>query len=999
MQVPQFIQRRVDRHSVPLWFSLLILLVGMALTERAWHWVQSEEVKEARLEFEHAGNEAVERLHQRLRVQAQVLYAANGLYAAAGVNRQRWREFVGRLDLGRQFPGMQAIAYSPLISAVDLPRALTARRAEGGTPIRVSPDGSRSSYQPIWYVAPETEETSRDLGYDLGADPVRNELLARARDRDATVMSGKVSLAQGGKLEQPGFLLLHPLYSGAADPKPDERARRLAGFVMAAFRVRDFVLATFPFQPDRKFDLKIFDAAMAPGKASLLFDSNSAAAPAARLFHAEYVFAFAGGTWQMVFDSTPAYDAGIDRTRSKLVLNSGLVITLLLTLLGGSLAGSRFRALRRIESVTADLRASQERFELAIAATEDGVWDRDLVTRSIYFSSRFEAMLGYAPGELRGKIESIGSLLHPEDVPRWETALEAHLQHRRPYDIEYRVRHRSGEWRWFRSRGQAVWNPAGQAVRMVGSLSDITQSKLAAARLERQREYLVRLIDVIPDPVAVKDCESRYVLVNRAFADAVGRAAADIAGRLTIELLPEPTAAEVVALDRQILLTGEGQVQEISAYDARYGAARNVVVKKSLTTGPDDERLLVSIHSDVTDLRRALARFEAVIDETPLVAVVGLDRQGRVAYWNSACESLYEVSRRDALGKSLGELMFGTEAASNFQWLVEQVWQEGRASGAAEYLIPMKSGKRVWIYSALYPVLENGVVTEVFGMGVDVTERRRFEDELKQHRDHLEERVAQQTAHLLRAKDEAERANQAKSTFLANMSHELRTPLHGILSFAKIGATKGLAAGPEKLVGYFERIGQSGDRLLSLLNDLLDLSKLEAGKMVLEMRRENLLEIIQDVAAEFETLLEAKPVGFVMAQLQVDPGATLDATRIKQVVRNLLSNAIKFTPPGGTIRVSIGPAQLRAGQRASDTDMVPALALQLSDEGIGIPEDELQTIFDKFVQSSRTRTGAGGTGLGLAICKEIVEAHRGTITIRNNANGGATVEVILPSGQ
>ena len=984
----------------PAWFAVVVFLSGLSVTGMAWRWINQEEIEKARHDFEEASAAVIVRLEVRLQTHDQVLRAMSGFHATGGaITRKGWKEVVDNLDLLRLSPGIQAMSYSPRIAAADLPHFIAARRAEGPADFKVFPPGARPDYQLVGYTFPETTLNLRALGYDMATHPTRRETMDHARDRDITAMSGKIVLVQDDTTRHAGFLLFHPLYGGEGIPLPEQRSEHHVGFVVAAFRMRDFMLASLATEEDHMVAVRVSDAAMPPGSDSLMFDSASDLERSGRRFHFESAFGFGGGSWHVVFDSTPRFESEIDHSRSTLALQGGIVITLLLTVLGWSLAGSRARVLRQVDSVTADLRASQERFQLVIGATEEGIWDRDLIAQTTYLSPRFEEMLGYPPGGLTGKMETLRALMHPDDTPQWEAALQAHLEQRRGYDVEYRARHRSGEWRWFRSRGQVVWDVDGTPVRMVGSLSDITEVKMSALHLEQQREYLVRLIDVIHDPIVVKSRESRYVMVNRAYAEKIGRPAAEIVGKTTRDVSAEKTAAEIIALDQRLLQTGEDQVGEIAMYDARYRSQRNVVIKKSLTMGPDGEPLIVSIDSDVTELRRALARFEAVIDDTPLVAVVALDRAGRIEYWNHACETLYELPRGEVIGKNIGELLFTGEATANFQRLIENVWTSGQPTPAMEYLIPLKNGKRVWIYSALYPVLENGVVTEVFGMGIDISTRRQFEKELKQHRDHLEERVAEQTAHLLRAKNEAERANLAKSEFLANMSHELRTPLHGVLSFAKIGAAKGASAPPETLVGYFERISKSGERLLSLLNDLLDLSKLEAGKMILDLRRTNMLDLLLDVAAEFETVLEAKPLTLVTEPVTLDPTAEMDATRIKQVFRNLMSNAIKFTPPGRTIHMSIRQAEVRAGHRATDTEMIPALCLSLADEGVGVPEGEMESIFDKFVQSSRTRTGAGGTGLGLAICKEIVEAHRGAIRARSNAAGGATFEVLLPCGQ
>ena len=269
------------------------------------------------------------------------------------------------------------------------------------------------------------------------------------------------------------------------------------------------------------------------------------------------------------------------------------------------------------------------------------------------------------------------------------------------------------------------------------------------------------------------------------------------------------------------------------------------------------------------------------------------------------------------------------------------------------------------------------------GVGTDISERKRVESELQRHREHLQEMVARRTHDLVLAKEAAERANRSKSEFLANMSHELRTPMHGVLSFAEIGASKAGSADREKLLRYFENIHSSGSRLLSLLNDLLDLSKLESGKMNFEMEPHDLSQVVRACVAAEEGRLQEKSLSLI-SLLPEDGAVTLfDPLRMAQVVSNLLSNAIKFSPPGAAITVAVRHVPHR-------------VELSVSDQGVGIPDDELESIFDKFVQSTKTRSGAGGTGLGLSISHEIVMGHHGAIWACNRPEGGAKFIVQLP---
>ncbi|ETW93487.1 MAG: hypothetical protein ETSY1_38995 [Candidatus Entotheonella factor] len=248
----------------------------------------------------------------------------------------------------------------------------------------------------------------------------------------------------------------------------------------------------------------------------------------------------------------------------------------------------------------------------------------------------------------------------------------------------------------------------------------------------------------------------------------------------------------------------------------------------------------------------------------------------------------------------------------------------------------------------------------------------------------LEARVAQRTLELAQALEVAEDANRAKSEFLANMSHELRTPLHAILSYAQIGLHK-TASGKssDKLPRYFECIYDGGKSLLRLLNDLLDLAKLESGKMDFTFEATAPRHLITAMAQELSPWLDERGLRLETHLPDDAKPCSLDTVRIQQLLRNLLSNAIKFSGTDTTIEVRLD-------------DEPQSLRVSVSDRGPGIPEAELETIFNKFIQSSKTKTGAGGTGLGLSICREIVSAHAGRIWAENRPGGGAIFTFELP---
>jgi len=243
------------------------------------------------------------------------------------------------------------------------------------------------------------------------------------------------------------------------------------------------------------------------------------------------------------------------------------------------------------------------------------------------------------------------------------------------------------------------------------------------------------------------------------------------------------------------------------------------------------------------------------------------------------------------------------------------------------------------------------------------------------------------------AVEKAERANAVKTEFLANISHELRTPMLGILGFAELGITKIDTADKAKLLKYYDRIHTSGSRLLLLLNNLLDLAKLEANQMAFDIKENDLEEVLNEVIIELAPLTENKEIKLEITNKSNDLLAEFDNHRIHQILYNLLSNAIKFSPNKGIIKILFVEYSIHI----NDVE-VPAIKFMITDQGIGVPDTELNTIFEKFSQSSRTNTGAGGTGLGLSISKDICNYHHGKIWAENlqKPKQGAQFTFIIP---
>ncbi|MGB5211546.1 MAG: response regulator, partial [Gammaproteobacteria bacterium] len=373
------------------------------------------------------------------------------------------------------------------------------------------------------------------------------------------------------------------------------------------------------------------------------------------------------------------------------------------------------------------------------------------------------------------------------------------------------------------------------------------------------------------------------------------------------------------------------------------------------------------------ELRENEARFRSLYEQTSEPFLI-IDESG-IVDCNAAAVELFGFDEKQAL---VGRIPYAPPISPELQ----ASGLSSQEAGAQHIAEAYDSGHAVFEWQHLR--LDGNIFTAevslspmpllgekmVFTVIRDLTERKRIEQEL----DH--------------ARTEAESANRAKSAFLANMSHELRTPMNAIIGYSEILQEDLEDAGQEDMLPDVKRIHQAGRHLLSLINDILDLSKVEAGRMDLYLERFDLAEMIDDVVATAAPLVNDKNNRLV-TDLQADIGAMrADLTKVRQTLFNLISNAAKFTRDG-TITLAV------ARHTAEDGDWIE---MSVADTGIGIPEDKLEHIFEEFSQADASTTREfGGTGLGLAITRRFVQMMGGDISVASQPGRGATFSVRLPA--
>jgi PAS domain S-box-containing protein len=305
-----------------------------------------------------------------------------------------------------------------------------------------------------------------------------------------------------------------------------------------------------------------------------------------------------------------------------------------------------------------------------------------------------------------------------------------------------------------------------------------------------------------------------------------------------------------------------------------------------------------------------------------------------------------------------------------------------------DHRIVLPDGTIKHIHAVGHPLLdENGQGVEYVGTAVDVTERKRAEDELHKHREHLEDLVKQRTEQLAEAKTRAEAANRAKSTFLANMSHELRTPLNAVLGFSRL--LKNDSAVTPQQQETLDVIVRSGEHLLNLINNVLDMAKIESGRVALKESEVDLRRLLHEMQSLMGVGAVEKGLRFA---LEHDPDlprfVAVDAGRLRQVLLNLLGNAIKYTDSGG-VKLRARLASIHGSEKAK-------VRFEVEDSGSGISQEDCQRIFIPFVQLGDHAPAQAGTGLGLAICKQYVELMGGQIGVNSKPGKGSVFYFEIP---
>ncbi|MDR3417472.1 MAG: PAS domain S-box protein [Nevskia sp.] len=671
-------------------------------------------------------------------------------------------------------------------------------------------------------------------------------------------------------------------------------------------------------------------------------------------------------------------------------------------IVGASKVVRDITALRRARD---ELREAQQRLVLTTRANGIGLWEWDLVSGALIWDDTMYELYGRQREEFSGAYEAWRSSLHPDDVAAGEREVQEALDGTRPFDTSFRIVTGDGRVRHMRALATVLRDAAGKPLRMLGTNFDVTVQKEYEHRIEElnatleqqvaERTAQVRALSALQGAILANasyaiiatGLDGIITVFNPAAERLLGYATAEVVGRTTPVIIHDPAevAARAEVLGAELGERIEPGFEAFVAKARRGGVDANewtyirkdgsrVPVWLSVSALRDDGGQLFGFLGMVVDLTGQRAQERALRQSERFLKAVTDNIPGMIGYWDAGLRCRFANEAYRAWFGKTPEQMIGTHIR---ELLGEELYGRNEPYMAAalrgepqrfERTLVKPDGSSGHTWAHYIPDVDGEEVRGFYVLVTDVSELKQAQYLLESLNAVLEQRTR-----------EAEAATRAKSQFLANMSHEIRTPMNAVLGMLQLLRRTSLTATQSD---YAEKADVSARALLGLINDILDVSKIEAGKLVLDPHPFRLDALLRDLGVVLSAQLGSKDVEVLF---DVDPAlpaaVTGDKLRVQQVLLNLAGNALKFTDRG---EVVVG-VRLRGWQ-----DGQALLDFSVSDTGIGITDEQMERIFEGFEQAEASTTRRyGGTGLGLAICRRLIQLMGGELRAESTPGQGS----------
>ena len=631
----------------------------------------------------------------------------------------------------------------------------------------------------------------------------------------------------------------------------------------------------------------------------------------------------------------------------------------MLAIVSGTLVG---RAVARLlQEHMASAEAREQRFRSLLGISTSAYWETDASLRLTHVSRRQQSGAFVPVNWVDGSPPWAVDALQADHETL--TRMQADMQARKPLrELAFRWQLPGMSPMNCLSSGEPRFDTQGQFLGYWGVVHDVTAEYRAQQELRQSQALLAQVVSMSPDVIALTELPSgRYVMVNDSFTRLLGYTPAEVVGRTALELGLWRTSEERERL--AVAASERGAFKELMVDMV----AKDGHLVPLLITGTqlhsDGQLFALTNARDVSESTRARLEREAILANASVG--IAFTRGHRLALVNAQFEKMFGWAPGTLVGQS-GLVLWPSEAAHE---AVRGDIAEALARGEAvdlEDTGQRRDGSTFRMRLRAKAIDPSQPATSgTIWIAEDVTEARRAEQELA------------------RARDAAESANRAKSTFLANTSHEIRTPLNGLTGLARLARQPGLP--PGRLRQYLDQIGESADQLAAIISDILDVSKIEAGKLEVEIAPFDLPSLLQQLRQSYGALAESHGLAFVAdIDTALPPTVLGDALRVRQILSNFLHNALKFTSQGGIRLVARALPDAR-------------IRLEVHDTGPGIDSATQSRLFKPFTQADESITRRfGGTGLGLSICRELATLMGGEVGVHSVPGLGSCFHAELP---